>query len=1037
AGENFLIEVTSLTDVSGNPLSGVVDVQLSGDGIAPDGTEPTINQIYVNNGSGQATQRLPKAGPANFTLIIDTLSYQLGPIYVMNSAADRLEFELKSPQVVNVPFEAPASLTALDRFDNIVSDFNAFEDTVTVSPLAEGEVVNGIIADSQAFINGICDLTQFDMSYGGPARFLKFRALSQSGVEGTSETVEINSASIEQFSLSDAALYRNDEFSASVAISNFGSLELTINDIKLLSTQGDLAIDSIIPDLPYQVTGNNSSVFEIYSAVPDTFNTVVTGFGAGFSGLYNQLTISDSSEFLDSMRILSQELATYVPGSLTPVLMTKGGSYSARLELQNQGGAVISLNTNSYLECILDIDTFRTYLEVPTFLPATGAEVVLFFEETLLPSDFQSGQYEARLHLFGLQGQSNYSDLVSISDLIIVQSPPSLSYIQGSFEPDSAYLGTEIAPILSVENQGEAVIEIDRQLSRLELEAAGRQVIFRPAVDGDSIFPGGNQISFDSELVPSDFLLSSNTLSLHLEGIANQQNVVFDILVEPDLLTLLNPAKVQIWSTTNWALNSPRVNTGQSFNVTVAAKSLGQEAVEDIRVKLQGEGSTVLQSSLTIATLAPDEIDSVTFNVIASGTPNAAEVFEASIDTAFGAITGLTAFVENPVDNNAVATVELEALIVPHLEIVSPPDALDNVLGIKQDFVLQAEFTNSGDAEVGPGTARLILPDGFITSNSLDTAFEIGDPITWDITAPSTPASANLIVEIISPPTDFNSQELAALEKEADTLVVSVEDELPQTFVDWQFEDHDLVYPGQTLQVVELEFSPGISSTSKVLISGMTFVFTDRQGRAFELDNLLLSGTIFHGQLEYPGAITSNTLSFDFGNGIIFSAGESVILNLEIVIDDQTTLDNFIIALDSDHIEANDYRFDILGSPLVVRSVDGSAFAISKGYGTVQSEFENSFYNYPNPFNPDIEPTSIVYYLPTASDVELTIYTLIGEEVFSTSIPSGSPGAQGGMINNIPWDGRNDDALEVREGVYLAIIKYSGGEARTKIAVVK
>jgi hypothetical protein len=719
------------------------------------------------------------------------------------------------------------------------------------------------------------------------------------------------------------------------------------------------------------------------------------------------------------------------------MLMTKGGSYSVRLELQNQGGAVISLNTDSYLDFVLETDTFRIYLEVPTFLPATGVEVVLFFEQTLLPAEFQSGQYEARLHLFGLQGQSNYSDLVSISDSITVQSPPNLIYVEGSFGPDSAFLGTEIAPVLSVENLGEAVFVLNNELSRLRLESQARQVIFRPAVDGDSIFPGENQINFGSELIPSDFLLSSNTLSLHLEGIANQQNVVFDIPVEPDLLTLLNPAKVQIWSTTNRAPNSPKVNTGQSFNITVTARNRGQEALQNIRLKLQGEGSTVLESSLTITSLAPDEIDSVTFNVTASGTPNAAEVFEASIDTAFGAITGLAAFVENPVDNNAVATVELAALIVPHLEIVSPPDALDNVLGIKQDFVLQAEFTNSGDAEVGPGTARLILPDGFITSNSLDTAFEIGDPITWDITAPSTPASANLIVEIIDMPIDLNTESTAEIEEDSVILAVSVEDELPQTFVDWQFEDHDLVYPGQTLQVVELEFSPGISSTSKVIISGMTFVFTDRQGRAFELDNLLLSGTIFHGQQEYPGAFTSNTLSFDFGNGIIFSAGESVILNLEIVIDDQTTLDNFIIALDSDHIEANDYRFNILGSPLVVRSVDGSAFAISKGYGTVSSEFENSFYNYPNPFNPDIEPTSIVYYLPTASDVELTIYTLIGEEVFSTSISAGSPGAQGGTINNILWDGRNDDALEVREGVYLAIVKYSGGEARTKIAVVK
>ncbi|HEQ98199.1 MAG TPA: hypothetical protein ENO22_02530 [candidate division Zixibacteria bacterium] len=1040
AGENFLIQITSLTDVSGNLLSGVVDVQLSGDGIAPDGTEPIINPIFVEAGSGQASQRLPKAGPANFTLTIDTLIYQLDTIRVINSAADHIEFELNTPQTVGQSFAAPASLTVLDRFDNVVSDFNAFEDTVTISPLppAEGEVINGIIADSQAFVDGVCDLTQFDMYYSGPARFLKFSAVSQSGVQGNSETVEINSALIEQLYLSDSTLYIGDTFSASVTISNFGSDTLTVDTIELFSSQGDLPVQSAIPGPGFRIQGNSSATFELYSFIPETFEIGIIEFGASFIGTYDELTISDTSEFLASMRILSQELADYVPGSLTPVLMTKGGSYSARLELQNLGGAVISLNTDSYLDFILDADTFRTYLEVPTFLPATGTEVVLFFDEIMLPGALASGQYAAALHLFGLQGQSSYSDLVSISDSITLQSPPDLVYLQGSFGPDSAYLGTEIAPVLSVENLGEAVFEIDRQLSRLELEADGRQVIFRPAVDGDPIFPGGNQISFDSELVPSDSLLTSNTLSLHLEGTANQQNVAFDIEIGPDLLTLLNPGKVQIWSTTNRAPNSPRVNTGQSFNITVAARNRGQEAVEEIRLSLQGEGSTVLQSSLTIPSLAPDETDSVTFNVTASGTPNIAEVFEASIDNAFGAITGLPAFVENPVDNNTVATVELPASISANLQIVSPPDALDNVLGIKQDFTLQAEFINSGDAKVSPGTARLILPEGFVTGDLLDSVdFVIGDPLTWDITAPSTPRETELIVEIVKLPIDSNSLDSALVEKRTDTLAVTVEDELPQTFVDWQFEDYDLVYPGQTLPVVELEFSPGILSTSRVLLSGMTFLFTDRQGRAFELDNLLLSGTISYEQLEYPGTISSNTLSFNFGDGIIFDAERSAVLNLEIVIDDQAALENFIISLDSDHITANDYRFEVLGSPLVVKSIDGGAFAISKSYGTVQSEFENSFYNYPNPFNPDVEATSIVYYLPSASDVDLTIYTLIGEEVFTTSIPAGSPGAQGGTINSIYWDGRNDEALEVREGVYLAVVKYSGGEAWTKIAVVK
>jgi len=40
-------------------------------------------------------------------------------------------------------------------------------------------------------------------------------------------------------------------------------------------------------------------------------------------------------------------------------------------------------------------------------------------------------------------------------------------------------------------------------------------------------------------------------------------------------------------------------------------------------------------------------------------------------------------------------------------------------------------------------------------------------------------------------------------------------------------------------------------------------------------------------------------------------------------------------------------------------------------------------------------------------------------------------------VNQFFWDGRNGDSNLVNEGVYIAVLKYSGGEARTKIAVVK
>ncbi len=1037
AGQEFSIEVSNLADASGNPISGIVDVQLLGDGTAPDGTEPRINRIFADAGNGEALQKISKAGEAGFIVSIDTISRLIQPIFVKNAGSDHIKFVLASPQIVGVPFTGQAELTVLDEFDNIVTDFDASATSVTVSALGEGNVINGLISGNEAFVDGVCDLTQFDMYYSGPARFLKFRAATLTGVQGSSGTIEINSASIEQLSLSTAALYRGDEFSAAVTISNFGSLELTVNDIDLTSTQGEMLIDSISPALPNQISGNSSTIYEVYTSIPLTFNSEVISFRSSFSGLYNQQTISDSSDFLDSLRILSQQEATYSDESLTPLIMSKGSEYAMRLELMNLGEAVISLNTESFLQFAAEQDTFRTSLEIPTFLPTTGAGVDLFFEETELFAGFESGTHELTLFLFGLQGGSEYSEELILSDSVTVQSPPDIAYVEDSFKPDSVYRGSEMTPVLQIENAGEAVLVLDRELSRLELEADGRQIIFRPEADGDSILPGQNQITFETVRVPSDFPVSFNSIALHLEGSANQHNQNFDIEIGDGILTILEQGAIQIISTSNLSPNSPRVNIEQRFDVNVKVKNLGQEALKDIWIQLEGENSLIENDSLIITLLEPDQTDSVLFSIIATDIPNTAEIFRAAVLSASGVQTGSSGIILNPEDNTAAATVELPARISAALSIVSPPDALGGRLSINQQFTLQAEFSNSGQADVDLGMATLYLPEGFATNDPLDVAFEIDDPVSWNISAPGAPQVAELIMEITSAPNDLNSQNPAIVEKDADTVDITVEEQLPSAFVDWLFESYDLVYPGQTLPVAEFEFFTELSNGSQAILTGMAFEFTDREGRAFELDELLLSGSMTFNQITYPGTISSNTLSFDFGEDVVFDGQNAAVLDLQVVIDDQTMLDNFIISTDSSLVTANDYRFDVVGSPLEIKAADGSGFAISKSYGAVPSDFESSFYNYPNPFNPDKESTLIVYYLPNSSDIDLTIYTLIGEEVFSTNFPAGSPGAQGGTINRVYWNGRNGESLIVREGVYLAVIKFSGGEARTKIAVVK
>jgi len=97
---------------------------------------------------------------------------------------------------------------------------------------------------------------------------------------------------------------------------------------------------------------------------------------------------------------------------------------------------------------------------------------------------------------------------------------------------------------------------------------------------------------------------------------------------------------------------------------------------------------------------------------------------------------------------------------------------------------------------------------------------------------------------------------------------------------------------------------------------------------------------------------------------------------------------------------------------------------------------QNSFCNYPNPFNPDIEQTCIEYLLRSNEDVKLLVYSIGGRIAKDWRFSSGVEGGRAGM-NRIYWDGRNNDGYKIANGVYFCYLKYSGFEEMIKILVIK
>ena len=76
--------------------------------------------------------------------------------------------------------------------------------------------------------------------------------------------------------------------------------------------------------------------------------------------------------------------------------------------------------------------------------------------------------------------------------------------------------------------------------------------------------------------------------------------------------------------------------------------------------------------------------------------------------------------------------------------------------------------------------------------------------------------------------------------------------------------------------------------------------------------------------------------------------------------------------------------------------------------------------NYPNPFN---AATVIRFALPTASDVDLAIFNLTGQQV--AKLVEGAREAGGYTVR---WDGRDDGGRELASGVYLYRLRTGDGQ---------
>ncbi|MDI6704503.1 MAG: VWA domain-containing protein [bacterium] len=91
-------------------------------------------------------------------------------------------------------------------------------------------------------------------------------------------------------------------------------------------------------------------------------------------------------------------------------------------------------------------------------------------------------------------------------------------------------------------------------------------------------------------------------------------------------------------------------------------------------------------------------------------------------------------------------------------------------------------------------------------------------------------------------------------------------------------------------------------------------------------------------------------------------------------------------------------------------------------------------YNYPNPFDPTKESTTIKYSIPGSGMVNVTIniYNIAGEKVWSYSDEK-----EAGYTYSLRWEGVNENNEKVASGVYIYVITAGSYKDSKKILVIK
>jgi hypothetical protein len=370
-----------------------------------------------------------------------------------------------------------------------------------------------------------------------------------------SNSVAVSSIEIVSVTSSKSIVSRGDTFEVVVRVKNGGGGVVSVSDIVPAYKHGYYGVPGAWnPSLPNDLSAGvereyrgNMRVFTNSPLGADTIDASVTA-------QVNGSQVQDASAYPNVAPIVVQSAASvaYVPGTLSPPIVSKGQSHSFSLSLRNDGeGAVILDGARTRLAFTDGAHPVEVALGSTGALPGNKVTGIAF-PAAAIPLAMSTGGWPVTVFLAGTENGGSYADTLVLGDQVQVVDPAHIVYRAGTVDPTIVSKRSAVAFAVGVDNTGGARVECNPDSTWITFRNGS--IVYLARLDGTrgrSVEPGLgiNTLYFSSVTVPDAMPTGPYPATVRVMGTEN--GLAFSTSFVPsDQISVQNPSQLAILSTT-------------------------------------------------------------------------------------------------------------------------------------------------------------------------------------------------------------------------------------------------------------------------------------------------------------------------------------------------------------------------------------------------------------------------------------------------------------------------------------------------------